>query len=185
MSHAYVNVFQLFHRKLFGGMCVAAAGVVFILLVIYVAIYDKQNLAGWTQFNIFVALFFVVLMEGLRTLIDADALKVQSTTSCVIIGKNLMNHQNCRYDVFPALCHETSLNVFLTFFSRHRTIFLLCPQHSLDCHVLWSFLHVLVCFPKCLAFHIIFGRYPGKNNFYFPGNWKPPPKQWQDTGTDW
>lgn len=52
------------------------------------AIWDKQNLAGWTQFNIFVALFFVVLMEGLRTLIDANALKVESTTTCVIVGND-------------------------------------------------------------------------------------------------
>ncbi|ODM98703.1 G-protein coupled receptor Mth2 [Orchesella cincta] len=76
----------LFHRKLFGSMCVTASAVVFILLIIYLAIWDKQNLAGWTQFNIFVALFFVVLMEGLRTLVDTNALEVRSTTGCVIIA---------------------------------------------------------------------------------------------------
>ncbi|OXA63291.1 putative G-protein coupled receptor Mth-like 12 [Folsomia candida] len=76
----------LFHRKLFGILCVSASCVILMLLIIYLSIWDRQNLAGWTQFNIFLAVFFVFGMEGMRTLIDYNGLDVKSTFACTIIA---------------------------------------------------------------------------------------------------
>lgn len=123
---------KLFHRKLFGGMCVTAAGIVFILLIIYVAIWDKQNLAGWTQFNIFVALFFVVLMEGMRTLLDSNALKVQSTPACVIIGNlNLNADMNYWLEFRLLKITITDHELLVIFYSCRCAILFLCFEHNL------------------------------------------------------
>jgi integral membrane sensor domain MASE1 len=77
---------QLFHRKLFGTLCVLASLVISVLLAVYLSVWDKQNLAGWTQFSIFTAVFFVFGFEGVRTLVDANAMNVKITTSCQVIG---------------------------------------------------------------------------------------------------
>jgi len=65
-----------------------------LLLGIYISIWDRQNLAGWTQFNIFVAVFFVFSMEGIRTLVDLNSLEIQASFSCVLIGKLKIDNKN-------------------------------------------------------------------------------------------
>lgn len=115
-------------------MCVTAAGIVFVLLIIYVAIWDKQNLAGWTQFNIFVALFFVVLMEGLRTLFDVNALKVQSTPGCVIIGllklkPNPNTTFKCSQSIYLIICIRCLFTAAIAqyfFFALNTTWTVMC-----------------------------------------------------------
>jgi len=82
-------MFQLFHRNLFGAMCLFLSLVFAIIMGIYLSVWNKQNLSGWTQFSIFLAIFFMYLIHGLRTIVESssDGVFVYNvSTSCRAIG---------------------------------------------------------------------------------------------------
>jgi len=74
----------LFHRNLFGALCIIHSLVFVVIMGIYISVWDRQNLSGWTQFSIFIALFFVFLIHG-STLPTYNVFG-EATPSCHFVG---------------------------------------------------------------------------------------------------